>query len=146
MLPGDSLSESQLMIRPLNDELKKLGLRVRRRTVGGAAAPEKPGKVGFDELGNAKYEWHDDKLNEDSETGERARRKALSHAGLSLVDDEPPANAPIRPNPKGLRVGYNPYESGMLTNKERKPKRDLQALSKWIETKKKLGEKPPEEG
>ncbi len=134
--------ESQLTIRPLNDELKKLGLRVRRRTVGSAATPEKPGKIGFDELGNAKYEWQGDKLNEDSETGERARNKALSHAGLSLMDDEPPPGAPIRQNPKGLRVGYDPYQSGMLTKKDRKPKRDLRELSKWIEMKKKLDQGP----
>ena len=37
------------------------------------------------------------------------------------MDDEAPKNAPIRQNPKGLRVGYNPYESGMLAKKETKP-------------------------
>ena len=129
----------------LKDELKKLGLRIRRRTVTTTSEsmpqpgrPDAPGKVSFDELGNAQYEWQGDKLNADGESGDRARRKALSHAGLSIVDDEPPANAPIRQNPKGLRVGYNPYQSGLLANKERKPKRDLRELSKWIEMKKKL--------
>ena len=130
----------------MKDELKKLGLRVRARKVGGSqpADPNKPGKIGFDELGNAQFEWQGDQLNEESEAGERARRKALAHHGLSIVDDEPPPNAPIRQNPKGLRVGYNPYESGMLTKKEWKPKRDLRELSKWIEMKKKLDQGPDE--
>jgi hypothetical protein len=126
----------------LKDELKKLGLRIRPRKVGGESTAAKPGKIGFDDLGNAKYEWQDDKLNEDSESGERARRKALAHPGLSIVDDEPPAHAPIRQNPKGLRVGYDPYQSGLLTKKEWKPKRDLRELSKWIEMKKKLDQDP----
>ena len=126
----------------LNDELKKLGLRVRHRTVGGTTpakpAAQRPGKIAFDERGNALFEWSDQRLTEDGDTGERLRSKALEHHGLSVVDDEPPANAPIRTNPKGLRVGYNPYESGVLAKKEWKRKRDLSELSKWIEAKKKL--------
>jgi len=130
----------------LKDELKKLGLRLRPRKVNVSNdTAAKAGKIGFDERGNAQFEWHDDRLNEDSDTGERLRNKALAHHGLSLMDDEPPANAPIRQNPKGLRHGYNPYESGMLANKERKPKRDLRELSKWIEQKKKLSNEPQDE-
>ena len=48
-------------------------------------------------------------------------------------------NAPIRSNPKGLRNGYNPYESGVLAKKgqSKSPgkKRDLRELSKWMEAK-----------
>lgn len=127
----------------MNDDLKKLGLRVRHRKVGGEAT-EKPGHIGFDELGNAQFQWNDS-LKEDGESGERARGRALSHPGLSLMDDEPAPAAPIRLNPKGLRVGYNPYESGMLAKKEWKPKRNLRELSKWIETKKKLNTSSTEE-
>lgn len=133
----------------LNDELKKLGLRVRHRTVGGTPArkpeQERPGKIAFDERGNALFQWGDDRLSDDSDTGERLRSKALEHPGLSMMDDEPAANAPIRPNPKGLRVGYNPYESGVLAKKEWKRKRDLNELSKWIEAKKKLHGKQEDE-
>ena len=50
-----------------------------------------------------------------------------------MVDDEPPANAPIRNNRKGLRLGYNPYESGLLPKKQQQKKRDLRELSKWLE-------------
>lgn len=77
-------------------------------------------------------------MSDDSDTGERLRREALDHPGLSMLEDEPEANTPIRTNPKGLRVGYNPYESGVLAKKEWKPKRNLNDLSKWIEAKKKV--------
>jgi hypothetical protein len=46
----------------------------------------------------------------------------------------------MRSNPKGLRNGYNPYESGLLGKKNQpsqpRKKRDLRELSKWMEAKK----------
>jgi hypothetical protein len=124
----------------LKDELKKLGLRIRPRVVEPRTEKaEQPGQIKFDERGNAVYEWQDGSLTEDGEAGERARNKALAHPGLAIVDDETPVNAPIRSNPKGLRIGYNPYESGLLARKgQRKSpgkKRDLRELSKWMEAK-----------
>jgi hypothetical protein len=124
----------------LEDDLKKLGLRVRTRTVERAPA-EKPGKIAHDVHGNPVLQWNDPRLNDDSPTGERLRGKALSHAGLAIVEDDVPANAPIRPNPKGLRIGYNPYESGMLAKKDRKPKVDLEQLSKVLEIKRRMQNK-----
>ena len=41
-------------------------------------------------------------------------------------------------NAKGTRLGYNPYESGLLKRKPAAPKRDLRELSKWIEMKKRV--------
>jgi hypothetical protein len=129
----------------VNDELRKLGLRIRPRRV--ASQSERPthtaGQIAFDDRGNAVYEWKEG-LSADGEEAERARRRALAHPGLSVVDDEPPANAPIRSNPKGLRVGYNPYESGVLQKKEWKKKRDLRELSKWLEAKRKAGQSTDE--
>ena len=61
-------------------------------------------------------------LTEDGAVGERARNKALAHPGLAIVEEEGPANAPIRSNPKGLRNGYNPYESGLLAKKGQRKK------------------------
>jgi hypothetical protein len=120
----------------LKDELKKLGLRIRPRVVEPQAQkPKAPGQIGFDERGNAVYEW-DGSLTEEGEAGNRARNKALAHPGLTILEDESPANAPIRSNPKGLRVGYNPYESGLLARQAQKKKRDLRELSKWMEAKK----------
>jgi hypothetical protein len=117
----------------LKDELKKLGLRIRPRVVEPSVKkPAQPGQIGFDARGNAVYEWQDESLTQEGEAGERARDEALAHPGLAIVEDEGPANAPIRSNPKGVRVGYNPYESGLLARKAGK-KRDLRELSKWME-------------
>ncbi len=97
----------------MNDDFKKLGYRLRPRVV----EQKQPGRIAFDERGNAVYEWSDDRLSEDGEAGERARRKALDHPTLSFVEEEQRNNAPIQNNAKGLRLGYNPYESGLLPNK-----------------------------
>ncbi len=124
----------------VRNQLRKLGLRVRPRTVEKTSSG-KPGTVQFDARGNAVYEWKDESLSEDSERGQRARDRALQYHGLSLADDEPRPGAPIQQNPKGLRVGYNPYESGLLEKKERKKKTDLRELSKWVEMKRQLQKK-----
>ena len=119
----------------LSDDLKKLGYRLRPRVV----ESKQPGRIAFDDRGNAVYEWNDDRYSEDGEAGERARRKALEHPGLSFVEEDHGNNAPIQNNAKGLRIGYNPYESGLLPNKTAARKRDLRELSKWIEMKKRVG-------
>jgi hypothetical protein len=123
----------------VSDDLKKMGYRLRPRTV----EPQQPGRIAFDDRGNAIYAWNEDQLSLDGEEGERARRKALDHPGLSMVEDEPVVNAPIQNNTKGLRVGYNPYESGLLAQKKQqqpvaKKKTDLRELSKWLELKKRI--------
>ena len=125
------------MIELNEEDLRKLGLRIRPRTVP-TLQENKPGRIAFDDRGNAVYEWTDHRLEEEGEDAERARRRALAHPGLALTDDEPNPNAPIRNNPKGIRLGYDPYESGLLAKKEWKPKRDLRELSRWIEMKKKI--------
>lgn len=118
----------------VNDDLKKMGYRLRPRVV----EPDQPGRIAFDDRGNAVYEWNEDHLSEDGEAAERARRKALDHPGLSMVDEEQRNNAPIQNNAKGLRLGYNPYESGLLPRKPVARKRDLRELSKWLEMKKRV--------
>lgn len=127
----------------LKDQLRKLGLRVRPRSVE-PSQQAKPGKISFDDRGNAVYEWTNESLSEEGEEAERARRKALQHHGLSLVDDELPKDAPIQQNPKGLRLGYNPYESGLLPKKELKKKKDLRELSKWVDLKRRMKDKSEE--
>jgi hypothetical protein len=123
----------------VDDAMKKLGYRVRPRT-GDKPRAAKPGHIAFDDRGNAVYEWNDDPSLGEGAAKERRRKKALDHPGLSLVDDEPPANAPIRVNPKGSRQGYNPYESGIL-KKKGNSKRDLRELSKWIDARRKMDQK-----
>jgi hypothetical protein len=115
----------------VSDDSKKMGYRLRARTV----EPQQPGRIKFDDRGNAIYAWNEDQLSLDGE----ARRKALDNPGLSMVEDEPVVNAPIQHNTRGLTLGYNPYESGLLAQKEEpKKKTDLRQLSKWLEMKKRL--------
>ncbi len=125
----------------LKNQLRKLGLRLRPRSTSKPPQDETPGRIEHDARGNPIYQWNDPSLAEDSERAERARNRALKYHGLAIVEDEPPANAPIRNNPKGLRLGYNPYESGVLGNKPRRKKKDLRELSKWIEMQRKLKNK-----
>jgi predicted Rdx family selenoprotein len=103
---------------------------------------ETPGQFGFDDRGNITWEWKQDEalLAEDT-LGAAARVRALLDPNLDLADVEPAPHDPR--NPKGLAQGYDPYQSGLLVNKERKKRRDLRALSEWVELKKKHGGKPP---
>ncbi len=107
---------------------------------------ETPGNVAFDELGNAKYQWKDDRMLEDGQEGDTRRQRALSVAALGLVDDAPPPDIKTATaNKVGLRLGYNPYDSGRLEKQQYKKTRDLRALSKWIESQRKRPEFDSEE-
>jgi hypothetical protein len=121
----------------VNDDSKKAGYRLRPRTV----EPRQPGRIAFDERGNAIYAWNEDQLSLEGEEGERARRNALDNPGLSMVEEEPVAEGPIRNNSTGLVLGYNPYESGLLPPKQGAKKKDLRELSKWLEMKRRVENK-----
>lgn len=105
-------------------------------------AHEAPGQLGHDDRGNITWQWKQDEalLAEDT-FGAAARVRALLDPNLDLEDEEPRPHDPR--NPKGLTHGYDPYQSGVLVKKEWKKKRDLRALSEWVEVKKKHGGKPP---
>lgn len=105
------------------------------------AEKKAPGKVRFDDRGNAIYQWNDLQLATDDKQGEQLRERALLNSTLSLVDDSPAPDAPVARNDKGLHVGYNPYESGQLGGKKSvtKKKHDIRELSKWIELQRRLG-------
>ena len=93
-----------------------------------AGSPDASGRVRFDERGNAIWEtW---------------RGRQLEHPGLSVVEDDAPRSGPAL-NVKGGRIGYNPYESGMVKKKDdQKPKKkDLRALSQWIQMQKATSQK-----
>jgi hypothetical protein len=97
------------------------------------------GRVSFDDRGNAVFEWANPHLAREGDDADRARSRALDNPTFSLVEDEPKPGVPIRENKKGLRVGYNPYESGLLNEKPKRKKTDLRALSAWIEQRRLVG-------
>ena len=118
------------MIR-VADEQQKLDTQFQR-------GADRAGKINFDDRGNAFFEWRDDLSGDDNDAAQRRRDQALENPGLSLVDEgqpEPSTDA----SPRDCRIGYNPYESGVLDRKAPpKKKRDLRELSKWIEAKRRV--------
>ena len=66
-------------------------------------------------------------------------RLLLEDDALAFTEDDSRGTTRrIQPNPAGLKKGYDPYDSGMLVKKQWKKKKDMRALSDWIEKKKKL--------
>jgi hypothetical protein len=109
-----------------------------------------PGKLAPDDRGNISWEWTDDpELVADDIVGNTARLRALAPTGLELADDEinrglTPSKGAI-PARKSPQSGYNPYNSGEPTKQTWKKKRDLRKLSKWVELKKRMRNKPDED-
>lgn len=60
------------------------------------------------------------------------RRRGFDCNSLALEDGQPERDG-HKTNSNGLRSGYNPYDSGVLARQGRRRKKDLRALSKWIE-------------
>ncbi len=97
-----------------------------------------PGHLGVDDRGNVTWEWADDEaLQADDTFGATTRLKALSDPSLQLSEDDGPTSAK-EPNPKKLKTGYNPYDSGALGKVGRKKSKNLRELSKWIELRRKM--------
>ncbi len=114
------------------------------------AAPETEGDaghLGVDDRGNVTWEWNDsdEDLTADDTLGAAERVRALVDPRLKVKDDDDDPLNPIRSNPKGLKSGYNPYNSGALGKQSWKKKKNLRELSKWIELRKKMAEKKPGE-
>jgi hypothetical protein len=106
-------------------------------------APEsEPGRLGVDDRGNVTWEWaNDEELQADDTFGATARLKALTDPRLQISDDDAGPTNPSEPNPKRLKSGYNPYDSGALGKMGRKKSRNLREFSKWIELRRKLAAK-----
>ena len=105
-----------------------------------------PGHLGVDDRGNVTWEWAGEgDLLADDTLGAAERVRALVDPALQVQDDPDDPLNPVRSNPKGLKSGYNPYNSGALGKQSFKKKKNLKELSKWIELRKKLAEKKDEE-
>jgi hypothetical protein len=94
-----------------------------------------PGRVKFDDRGNAIYEWSI-KTGEFAKDSATSRLKKLENPSLSLAEDAPTPVEIARPNPHGTIKGYNPYDSGKLSGKQVPRKKDLKKLSEWLALKK----------
>jgi len=103
-----------------------------------------PGHVQFDDRGNAMYAWGDGRLVQDGAKADRLREKALRNPKLTLTEEDPMATPNGMWNERGLKVGYNPYQSGLLAGKKTTEKKtDIRELSKWIEMKRRLSGQQP---
>ena len=107
-----------------------------------AAKDADAGHLGVDDRGNVTWEWNEEApdLVADDTLGAAERVRALVDPSLQVKEDDDPIN-PIQSNPKGLKTGYNPYNSGALGKQSWKKKKNLKELSKWIELRKKVAEK-----
>lgn len=109
-------------------------------------APAKDGDAGrldLDDRGNVTWQWNEDEpdLVADDTLGAAERVRALVDPRLQVKDDDDDPLSPVQSNPKGLKRGYNPYNSGALGKQSWKKKKNLKELSKWIELRKKIAEK-----
>ena len=100
------------------------------------------GTMGLDDRGNVTWEWKNEgDLLADDTLGAAERVRALVDPRLKVNDDDDDPGNPAKSNPKGLKSGYNPYNSGALGKQTWKKKKNLRELSKWIELKKKTAAK-----
>lgn len=117
---------------------KSAGADSRASAPGGPRVDQnQSGKVKFDDRGQAIWEWSMATGRFDRTNSTSARLKKLMPE-LSIVDDAPPASGGVRPNPGGMKKGYDPYDSGRLgrTGKQKAIKKDLRKLGEWIDLRK----------
>jgi hypothetical protein len=113
-----------------DDKLK--GLKVPQEFIDQEQAGA--GKIEFDELGNPVW------VPFGGGTKEEVIARLLNEDKFSLQQDPKGGTLDrIQSNPVGLKKGYDPYDSGLLNKDKFKKKRNMRELSKWIETRKKLG-------
>jgi hypothetical protein len=106
---------------------------------------DEPGRLDVNDRGNVTWKWaDDDDLQADDTLGAAERLRALVDPGLDVKEEENDPLNPLSNNTKGLKSGYNPYNSGALGKQSWKKKKDLRQLSKWIELKKKMEGKKEE--
>jgi hypothetical protein len=130
-----------------------------------APANKSSGRVTFDSRGNSVWEWKAEETGKFSRDVSTQRLKKLEATDLSIEE-----TARVK-RPDGLSLadepmpggGFNPYDNGPTKNNtkmptrgyvaqdrvvptpERKPTKDLRALSKWMELKKRVADNKDED-
>ncbi len=100
------------------------------------------GHVAEDDRGNMTWEWSGEgDLTADDSLGAAERMRVLVDPRLEVKEEDADPSSAMQSNPKGLKSGYNPYNSGALGKQSWKKKKDLRELSKWIELRKKMSDK-----
>jgi hypothetical protein len=106
---------------------------------------DEPGRLEIDDRGNVAWHWSDDEnLQADDTLGAAERIRALVDPRLDVKEEEADPSSPVQNNTKGLKTGYNPYNSGALGKQSWRKKKDLRRLSEWIELRKKMEGKDEE--
>ena len=100
---------------------------------GEGTAPS--GHVAHDDRGNAIWQWSEEVLHQEP---------ARYAANFEISDQSDDSRLVTTGSGQHMQVsakgGYNPYESGFVMGAEAPRKRDLKALSKWIEERRQRGE------
>lgn len=99
------------------------------------------GRVTFDDRGNAVWQWAAS-ADESNAEAAAARLRKLKDAPLALADPLSVADngqldsTLVKPNPKGVVLGYSPYDSGVLEKRRgtARKKPDLKRLGEFLKT------------
>ncbi len=108
------------------------------------------GRVTFDDLGNAVWEWASPRQPNSVEAGAAPPRRELppirrKDSAPSFPKVVPKVPKTIVANPLGMTKGYDPYASGKLDRKATSKPKDLRRLGQWLAEQKKAKQKREEE-
>jgi hypothetical protein len=89
-----------------------------------------PSSMQFKDGGTDELEWRGQSAVTPSD---KQSLRQFQHPALSIAEETPVTGAAIRPNPTGLKKGYDPYDSGRLSKVAKfGGRRDLRRLGEWL--------------
>ncbi len=108
------------------------------------------GRVTFDDLGNAVWEWASPRPQNSVEAGVAPQRRESPPVKRKHAAPSPPKKIPKQPkailaNPLGVTHGYDPYASGKLDRKVASKPKDLRKLGQWLASQKQAKQQKEEE-